>query len=201
MSAAPGIAVDARRPAAWRHGLRWLLLAIEVAAAALLAADLLVVVASVLGRFFFDAPMTWSDDVARMLLLAVTFFGAAAALAHGDNAGVTFFVDRLPPRWRGRVDALVGLLVAIAAAALCWTAFCSCRTPPGRRSAPGVPQELFFAPLVHCRGGDDAVRARRACSRSASATSGLPWSRSRSWPRPGSPGRPGRPTACPRCRW
>ncbi len=152
MFAATGIAMDVRRPAAWRHGLRWLLLVVEVAAAALLAADLLVVVASVLGRFFFDAPMTWSDDVARMLLLAVTFFGAAAALAHGDNAGVTFFVDRLPPHWRGRVDALVGLLVVIAAASLCWNAFLLVQDTAGQTVGSGVPQELFFAPLVIAAG-------------------------------------------------
>src|ERR1700678_3580434 len=100
-----GIALGRTGP--WARFIRVLLLAIEALAAVLLAADLIVVIYSVLGRFFFDAPMVWSDDVARALLLAVTFLGAAAALAHGENAGVTFFVDRLSPPWRRRVDALV----------------------------------------------------------------------------------------------
>jgi tripartite ATP-independent transporter DctM subunit len=136
-----------RRPAMWRHLVHGLLTAIEVAAALLLAADLLVVMASVLGRHFLAAPMVWSDDVARMLLLAVTFLGAAAALAHGDNAGVTFFVDRLPARWREKVDAAVAEIVVIVAAALCWNAFALLEDTAGQTVGAGVPQEVFFAPL------------------------------------------------------
>jgi tripartite ATP-independent transporter DctM subunit len=132
---------------AWKKLLQWLLIGIEVAAAFLLAVDLLVVVASVLGRFFFAAPMVWSDDVARMLLLAVTFLGAAAALAHGDNAGVTFFVDRLPGAWRGRVDAAVSLIVVSVAAALGWNACVLLIDTAGQTVGAGVPQELFFLPM------------------------------------------------------
>ena len=132
---------------AWKNLLRWLLIFTEVAAAFLLAADLLVVVVSVLGRFFFAAPMVWSDDVARLLLLAVTFLGAAAALAHGDNAGVTFFVDRIPQRFRGKVDATVSLIVVIVAAALCWNAYVLLADTAGQTVGAGVPQELFFLPM------------------------------------------------------
>ena len=75
---------------------------VEVAAAVLLVADLVVVIVSVMSRYMAKNPFVWADDVARALLLAVSFLGAAAALARGENAGVTFFVDMLPPRslWR-----------------------------------------------------------------------------------------------------
>ena len=132
---------------AWKNLLRWLLIFTEMAAACLLVADLLVVVASVLGRFFFAAPMVWSDDVARLLLLAVTFLGAAAALAHGDNAGVTFFVDRIPAAWRGKVDAAVSLIVVIVAGALGWNAYVLLADTAGQTVGAGVPQELFFLPM------------------------------------------------------
>jgi len=135
------------RPVAWAVFLRVLLRFVEISAAVLLAVDLLVVIASVLGRFFFAAPMVWSDDVARMLLLAVTFLGAAAALAHGDNAGVTFFVDRMPTRWRGRVDAAAVLVVIIVAAALAWNSWTLLVDTAGQTVGAGMPQEMFFAPL------------------------------------------------------
>jgi tripartite ATP-independent transporter DctM subunit len=137
----------AERPVVWQRLVHGLLTVIEVAAAVLLAADLLVVVASVIGRFFFNAPMVWSDDVARMLLLAVTFLGAAAALAHGDNAGVTFFVDRLAPPRRAMVDAAVAVIVVLVAAALCWNTLLLLQDTAGQTVGAGVPQELFFAPL------------------------------------------------------
>lgn len=113
----------------------------------LLVADLLVVVGSVLGRHLLAAPLVWSDDVARTLLLAVTFLGAAAALARGENAGVTFFVDRLPPRIRDRVDAAVAVLIVIVAASLCWNTVLLLEDTAGQTVGAGIPQELFFAPL------------------------------------------------------
>ena len=58
-----------------RHGSIALLLRLsDGIAAILLAADLAVVCGSVLLRFFFNAPVEWSDDVARGLqpsLLAI----------------------------------------------------------------------------------------------------------------------------------
>lgn len=141
-----------RRTGIWAGFIRVLLLAIEIIAALLLAADLVVVVWSVLGRFFFDAPMVWSDDVARALLLAVTFLGAAAALAHGENAGVTFFVERLPPAWRRRVDALVSVVVLIVAASLCWNTVTLLQDTAGQTVGAGLPQELFFLPLCLAAG-------------------------------------------------
>ncbi len=135
------------RPVAWGHVVRFALLFCEIAAAVLLVADLSVVSVSVLVRHFFEAPLVWSDDIARTLLLAVTFLGAAAALAHGDNAGVTFFVDRLPPHLRRRTDALIAVIIAVVAAALCWNTYVLVLDTAGQTVGAGIPQELFFAPL------------------------------------------------------
>lgn len=134
-------------PGLWRRGVSLLLTMVESLAAVLLAADLVVVMFSVLARFFFDSPPVWSDDAARTLLLAVSFLGAAAALARGENAGVTFFVDRLGARARGRTDALVGLVVVLVAAALAWNGVVLLLDTAGQTVGAGVPQEAFFAPL------------------------------------------------------
>jgi tripartite ATP-independent transporter DctM subunit len=135
-----------------RFVVRPLLQIVEVAAAVLLVADLVVVMCSVLSRFFFDDPLVWSDDVARALLLAVCFLGAAAALAHGENAGVTFFVDRLERRRRRKVDAVVALTIALVAAALCWNAVLLLKETSGQTVGAGLPQELFIAPLCFAAG-------------------------------------------------
>src|SRR3954467_9797021 len=90
-----------------------LLAASDVTAAVLLAADLLVVVTSVLLRFLFNAPVEWADDVARGLMVGSSFFGAASALARSENLGVAFFIDMLPPGTRRIVDSMGALLVTI----------------------------------------------------------------------------------------
>lgn len=135
------------RPGVWSRAVALLLVMVEALAAVLLAADLVVVMFSVLARFFFDSPPVWSDDAARTLLLAVSFLGAAAALARGENAGVTFFVDRLGTRARERADALVGVVIVLVAAALAWNGMVLLLDTAGQTIGAGVPQEAFFAPL------------------------------------------------------
>ena len=50
----------------------------DAVAAIMLAADLLVVSVSVGLRYWFNAPVEWSDDVARGLMVGSSFFGAAS---------------------------------------------------------------------------------------------------------------------------
>ncbi len=134
-------------PALWTRSVHLLLVVVESLAAMLLAADLLVVIYSVTIRSVFATPFVWSDDIARALLLAVVFLGAAAALARGENAGVMFFVDRLGPRWRGRVDAAASLVVLVVAVSLCWYGLTLLISTAGETVGAGVPQEAFFAPM------------------------------------------------------
>jgi TRAP-type C4-dicarboxylate transport system permease small subunit len=95
-----------------RHWTIATLLAIsDAVAAALLAADLLVVCVSVLLRFLLNAPVEWSDDVARGLMVGSSFFGAASALARGDNPGVAFFIDRLPAKIRAVIESVAVVLM------------------------------------------------------------------------------------------
>jgi tripartite ATP-independent transporter DctM subunit len=120
---------------------------VEGAAGLLLVADLAVVCASVISRYVGAEPFVWSDDIARALLLGVSFLGAAAALARGENAGVSFFADRLSPaRWR-LLDAVVGIIVVVVAAGFCWNSVVLYLDTAGQTVGAGIPQEAFFLPM------------------------------------------------------
>jgi tripartite ATP-independent transporter DctM subunit len=146
--ASSGARLDGRTFTPEHHGvIPRIVSLIEIVAGLALVACLVVVVGSVLGRHLFDAPVVWSDDVARALLLSLSFFGAAAALAHGENAGVTFFVDQLSPKLRRQADCLVAVTVVVVAAALCWNAVTLTRETAEQTVGAGIPQVLFFAPI------------------------------------------------------
>ena len=104
-------APDSFWPRCRRGWLARLLFLVDAIAASLLMADLLVVLLSVFYRYGLAAPIEWADDVARGLMVAMAFFGAAGALARNENASVAFFVEKLNPRARGRVDAIAALVV------------------------------------------------------------------------------------------
>ncbi len=131
-----------------RHGSIALLLRVSDAIAAfLLAADLVVVCGSVLLRFCFNAPVEWSDDVARGLMVGSAFFGAASALARGENVGVSFFRDMAPVRLRALVDAASALLVVLISAYVAYNAIKLGSLTAGQTTGSGLPLELTFYPM------------------------------------------------------
>jgi tripartite ATP-independent transporter DctM subunit len=131
-----------------RHRITASLLATSDAVAAiLLAADLLVVVGSVLLRYLFNAPVEWADDVARGLMVGSSFFGAASALARSENAGVAFFIDRLPLAFRRVVDSVGALLMTVIAAYVAYNALKLGSLTTGQTTGAGLPLELTFYPM------------------------------------------------------
>lgn len=85
--------------------------------ALMLLAQLAVLFAGVIARYFFNAPFTWSDELASLLLVAITFLGGYAALARGRLAYVSMVVDKFPPLAR-RVLITIRNLMIIAVCAL-----------------------------------------------------------------------------------
>src|SRR5579859_8144998 len=142
------MSISAPRMAARSVSLAAPLVAITDAVAALmLAADLVVVCASVLLRSVFNAPVEWADDVARGLMVGSSFFGAASALARAENPGVAFFVDRLPPYPRRLVDAVGVLLVVVVSAAVAVDAVRLGAFTTGQTTGSGLPLQLTFYPM------------------------------------------------------
>jgi len=131
-----------------RHGSITFLIGLsDGIAAILLAADLVVVCASVLLRFLSNAPVEWSDDVARGLMVGSAFFGAASALARGENVGVSFFRELLPVRLRALVDATSALLVVLISSYVAFNAIKLGGLTSGQTTGSGLPLELTFYPM------------------------------------------------------
>jgi tripartite ATP-independent transporter DctM subunit len=130
-----------------RRLTRTLLWITDTIAAALLAADLAVVIYSVLARSLFTAPVEWADDIARGLMVASAFFGAASALARGENPGVVFFRSLLPPAWQRVVDDVGATLVLVVAAYVAIHAIELGWITAGQTTGAGLPLELTFYPM------------------------------------------------------
>ncbi|MFC0407207.1 TRAP transporter large permease [Roseomonas elaeocarpi] len=120
----------------------------DAIAAVLLALDLIVVIGSVLARSWFDAPVEWSDDVARGLMVGSSFFGAASAVARSENPGVEFFAAMLPASLRRRFDAAAAVLVVVIAAYVSFNAFKLGWITTGQTTGSGLPLEWTFLPMA-----------------------------------------------------
>ncbi len=70
-------------------------------------------IAQVFFRFALDSPLIWSEELARLLLVWVTFVGAAVVAWDGSHLNVDVVFARLPARLKAAVRWF-NLLVALA---------------------------------------------------------------------------------------
>ncbi len=76
----------------------------------------------VLGRNLFSAPTTWVTEVATYLVVAITFFTAAAVAVKGTNIRTDFVVQFLPEHARRLIERAGQWVLLLAALVLGWAA-------------------------------------------------------------------------------
>jgi tripartite ATP-independent transporter DctM subunit len=109
MNAAPEVNTEppAKTPHPWAAWVdRILEPLVEVPAAFLVVAEIVVLLAGVTGRYVFHKPLVWSDELASILFLWLAMLGAVAAFRRGEHMRMTAVVGMMPPGLRAFVDVL-----------------------------------------------------------------------------------------------
>ena len=70
---------------------------------------------AVFTRYVLNSAASWPEPMAVLLMIVLTFFGAAACYRAGLHMRMSFFVSLLPPRWQRAVGLVVELLMAAIA--------------------------------------------------------------------------------------
>jgi tripartite ATP-independent transporter DctM subunit len=89
-------------------------MAVDIPAAVLVLAEIVVLLAGVIARYVFHAPLVWGDELASILFLWLSMLGAVVALRRGEHMRMTALLSRAGPGARALLD-----VVAIAAS-LCF---------------------------------------------------------------------------------
>ena len=74
---------------------------VELLAAALVAVEIVVLLAGVIARYVFDRPFTWSDELAAIVFLWLAMLGAVIAFRRDEHMRMTAAVGMLAPRRAG----------------------------------------------------------------------------------------------------
>lgn len=127
----------------------WLLTIIGWAIAIMLAGMVVVVSLQVASRYFLDASLIWSEEVARLLFICMVFLGAALLQRRRAHLAVTALVDLLPDRLRHLADALVEVVALACAVYLLRGAWATLLREWDQRT-PGlqIPMGLIFGLIL-----------------------------------------------------
>jgi len=72
----------------------------------------LVTLAQVIFRYLLEAPLPWSEELARYCFVWIVFLGGAIGFFRGVHLGVDLLVNALPQRLRSVLDLLINALIA-----------------------------------------------------------------------------------------
>jgi len=130
------------------NALRATLVLVEYLCALILAVDVLVVFASVVWRYFLRDPVLWAEEVARALMAAQVFLGAATTLGRARHIGIDSFRAMMPAAWRPALIQLCHWIIAAVAVALLASACALWIDSLGQTTPFGLPQWIYIWPVV-----------------------------------------------------
>lgn len=86
----------------------------------LLGGMLVVAVLQVIARYVFPHPLSWTEELARYMMLWLIFLGASHIAKASSYIKVTFLVDKLPQTARVLLLVATKLIILVTAAYFAW---------------------------------------------------------------------------------
>jgi TRAP-type C4-dicarboxylate transport system permease small subunit len=100
---------------------RGLVLFCRITSVVLLAALVIILLAGIILREFFNTPLVWAIEVSLTIFVWIVFVGAGMAMADEAHIRLTLLVEKLPAPVRGGIELLVSYGGLVLLAALFWS--------------------------------------------------------------------------------
>src|SRR5882757_2435398 len=104
--AAAGEATSPRRRSLAASLESWLGTLVEIPAALLVVAEIVILFAGVVARYGMHRPLIWSDELASILFLWLAMLGAAVAFRRAEHMRMTAVVANAKPATRAYLDVV-----------------------------------------------------------------------------------------------
>ena len=104
----------------------------------------LVVALQFFTRYVLNDSLGWTEEIARMLLIVLTYVGAVVCARKNSHIRVDLVIDMLPGRFRGWIVRLIDLTSAALFLFLSWTAMQFALVTRLRMSSIEIPKSIIF---------------------------------------------------------
>jgi TRAP-type transport system small permease protein len=102
----------------------------------------------VFNRYIMEAPLSWTEELAQLLLVWAVMLGAAASIKRDGHLRVDFLVSRLPSVPRRALLVLINVLVFAVALGMTWYGWVFYQSTSGDYSTSlGYARNLFYLPI------------------------------------------------------
>lgn len=129
--------------------VRWLYAnLVEWIVGLLLLAIVTITAWQVFSRYVLNSPLSWSDEVAQLLLVWAAFLGAAVGVKRNAHLRIDFAAARLPAAARPYLAVLVNALILVVAASMTlygWQFYFA--TSNDTSTSLGFSRNLFYVPI------------------------------------------------------
>lgn len=106
----------------------------------------LTVLTQIILRYVFLYPLSWSDELARILHIWTVFMGSYIALTLNDHIRVEYFMSFIPKRWEPWLELFIHLICLIFVFFLVWSGLNALvKLSNARTAAMGMPMPYVFA--------------------------------------------------------
>ena len=121
--AAAGEAMSPRRRSLAASLESWLAMLVEIPAALLVVAEIVILFAGVVARYGLHQPLIWSDELASILFLWLAMLGAAVAFRRSEHMRMTAIVASARPAMRAWLDVVATCAALAFLLLIAWPAY------------------------------------------------------------------------------
>jgi tripartite ATP-independent transporter DctM subunit len=120
---AAGEAMSPRRRSPAASLEAWLVMLVEIPAALLVVAEIVILFAGVVARYGLHSPLIWSDELASILFLWLAMLGAAVAFRRSEHMRMTAIVASAKPAMRAYLDVVATSAALAFLLLIAWPAY------------------------------------------------------------------------------
>tara|TARA_R110000796_G_scaffold252646_1_gene390307 strand:- start:4928 stop:5326 length:399 start_codon:yes stop_codon:yes gene_type:complete len=98
-------------------------------------------------RYLFTSPPFWTEELARFLLIWLTFIGVIAVQISHDQIGINWISEMLPPTGKHILQAINNFIVLLILIAIAWSGYSIVQIGTQVSPALGISMQIVYAAL------------------------------------------------------
>lgn len=107
------------------------------------------VVLQFVSRYLFNSSIAWTEELARYLLVATTYFGSVSLFRRNNHIAIEAVRDKLPHLCRRVLETLMDAVTMAFLFAIAWYAWGAAQRVPGTMASLPMPKNIVhYAVMV-----------------------------------------------------